>query len=85
MSEQSHYSSRGHVPRGRGGGRVGFNRGGRGGRGRGRGGFQQQQASTPYKHVDVDYTPEAIEQRFSPFYLPSMTMNPWVKLEQHTK
>ncbi len=81
----------GYIPRGRGGfnnnnnsrgggrGRGGRGRGGRG-RGGGGGGFQQKQHYNPYKHVDVDYSPEAIEQRFSPFYLPSMTQDPWQQL-----
>ena len=68
----------------RGGGRGGGFRGGRGrGRGGRGGGFQQQQQPyNPYRNVDVDYTPEAIEQRFAPFYLPSMTQDPWQSLQR---
>lgn len=92
MSEYGNTSARGYTPRGRGGGRGGFNTRGRGGRGarggnRGRGGYQQQQHNNynPYRNADVDYSPEAIEQRFAPFYLPSMTKDPWQHLTQVTK
>ncbi|KAG2212747.1 hypothetical protein INT46_010707 [Mucor plumbeus] len=83
MSQPPHNSIRGYQPRGRGGGFRGGSRGGRGGRGRGRGGFQQyhNKPSQPIYHVDVDYTPEAIEERFSTFYLPSMTQDPWEHLK----
>lgn len=94
MSEYGNTSAGGYTPRGRGGrGRGGFNARGRGGGGhrggrggnRGRGGFQQQQPHNnynPYRNIDVDYSPEAIEQRFAPFYLPSMTQDPWQHLTQ---
>ncbi|CAO3618634.1 unnamed protein product [Mucor fragilis] len=62
----------------RGGSRGGGGGGGRGrGRGRGRGGFHHNAPRQPAYHPDVDYTPEAIEQRFAAFYLPSMTQDPW--------
>lgn len=59
--------------RGRGG-----NFRGRGG-GRGRGGFH---FVSPFQGQDVDYSPEAIEQRFAPFYSSVMTQDPWAHLEQ---
>ncbi|CEP08509.1 hypothetical protein [Parasitella parasitica] len=88
MSQPPQHSYRGHQPRGRGGGFFrGGSRGGRGRGGRGRGGFQHHHSKPrqPIYHVDVDYTPEAIEQRFSAYYLPSMTQDPWMQLTEQTK
>ncbi|KAL7311087.1 hypothetical protein PS15m_008897 [Mucor circinelloides] len=66
---------------GRGGGFRGGFRGGAGGRGRGRGGFHHHnKPRQPVYHPDVDYAPEAIEQRFAAYYLPSMTQDPWKHL-----
>ncbi|KAI8640872.1 hypothetical protein BD408DRAFT_419175 [Parasitella parasitica] len=93
MSQQHAFC--GHQPRGRGGGGgrgfIGGSRGGRGGRGggrgRGRGGFQHHHSKPrqPIYHPDVDYTPEAIEQRFSAYYLPSMTRDPWMHLTEQNQ
>ena len=83
MSQPPQNSFRGYQSRGRGGGFRGGSRGGRGGGGgRGRGGFQHHnnKPRQPIYHVDVDYTPEAIEERFSAFYLPNMTQDPWKHL-----
>ncbi|KAL9548911.1 hypothetical protein PS6_006355 [Mucor atramentarius] len=50
----------------------------RGGRGGGfRGGFR---GGAGGRGRDVDYAPEAIEQRFAAYYLPSMTQDPWKHL-----
>jgi hypothetical protein len=92
QEQQQHYPSSFHGSS-RGGGRGNFrgnsNRGFRGGsRGNnrggargGRGGFHQHNTAPAKNHADVDYTPEAIEARFSAFYLPSMTQDPWSHLQ----
>ncbi|KAG2203797.1 hypothetical protein INT47_012730 [Mucor saturninus] len=65
--------------RGRGGNRGGFNRGGRG-----RGGFHNNNHHSK-QYTDVDYSPEAIEARFSAYYSPSITKDPWSHLIQEHK
>lgn len=91
--QQQHYAPSsfrgrggGAPPRGRGGRgqfRGDTHRGGRGGRGRG--GFHQHHSNNKPNTIaqDVDYSPEAIEARFSSFYLPSMTQDPWAHLLQN--
>lgn len=79
MYHQLKHPFEGYQTRGRGRG----HRGRGGGRGRGRGGFQpNNNRRSTHRQVDVDYTPEAIEQRFAVFYLPSMTQDPWKHLEE---
>lgn len=77
MSDQSFHSFGGgrgkSHGRGRGGQRGGFNRGGRGG-------FHNNHQSKYYP--EVDYSPEAIEARFSAYYSPSVTKDPWSHLTQ---
>jgi hypothetical protein len=80
---QSYNSFRGGGGRGRGNYNNNRGRGSRGrgrGRGGGGGGFHQQHATSTRYTPDVDYSPEAIEARFSTFYLPSMTQDPWQHL-----
>lgn len=82
MSDQPFNSYRGGRGggrgRGRGGNRGGFNRGGRGGF-HNSNGFQNNNSK---QYTEVDYSPEAIEARFSVFYSPSITKNPWSHLTQ---
>lgn len=82
MSDQPFNSFRGGRVggrgRGRGGNRGGFNRGGRGGRG---GGFHNDHSKNK-QYIEVDYSPEAIESRFSAYYSPSITKDPWSHLSQ---
>ncbi|KAI8887917.1 hypothetical protein K501DRAFT_283041 [Backusella circina FSU 941] len=72
-----------------GGGGRGFrggNRGGRGGfnRGRGRGGgfYNQSHHNKATDLAMMDYSPEAVEQRFSKFYSPLFSKDPWARFIQ---
>jgi hypothetical protein len=84
MYQPSQNSFQGYQSRGRGRGFRGRGGGRGGGRGRGRGGFQHNNNNRSFTHqqADVDYSPEAIEERFAVFYLPSMTQDPWQHLEK---